>query len=68
MKLALLSFALTLAAEPAAALPSLRSLELSLASKRAATGFNAADQKVSTTGNHAWVAPGHGDLRGPCPG
>ena len=30
--------------------------------------FNAAAQHVSTTGTHAFVAPGPSDLRGPCPG
>jgi hypothetical protein len=72
MKSGFLPYAFALAAGPAAALPSatsLRSLELSLsASKRATDGFNAADQKVSTTGANAWVAPGHGGQRGPCPG
>jgi hypothetical protein len=72
MKSGLLTYALALAAGPVVALPSLpslRSLELSLsANKRATDGFNAADQKVSTTGAHAWVAPGTGDHRGPCPG
>lgn len=32
------------------------------------TGFSASDQYVSNTGKHAFVAPGNGDLRGPCPG
>jgi hypothetical protein len=69
MKSGLFPYAFALAAGPAAALPSLHSLELSLsASKRATDVFNAADQKVSTTGANAWVAPGHGDQRGPCPG
>lgn len=40
--------------------------------KRQAPGvvppFNAATQYVSTTGAHAFVAPGPGDQRGPCPG
>ena len=26
------------------------------------------DQLIDVTGEHAWVAPGPGDLRGPCPG
>lgn len=30
--------------------------------------FDPVAQKVSTTGNHAWVAPKNGDQRGPCPG
>lgn len=32
--------------------------------------FNAKDQRVSTTGTHAWKAPDSeaGDVRGPCPG
>lgn len=30
--------------------------------------FNAKEQYVSTSGEHAWVAPGPTDLRGPCPG
>lgn len=34
----------------------------------ASAGFNAAAQKVSTTGANAFVAPGSGDIRGPCPG
>lgn len=33
-----------------------------------APGFSASEQYVSTTGTHAFVPPGHGDLRGPCPG
>lgn len=40
--------------------------------KRQAPGiippFDAAAQYVSTTGNHAFVAPGPTDQRGPCPG
>jgi len=31
-------------------------------------GFDAATQYVSTTGVHAFIAPGPSDLRGPCPG
>jgi hypothetical protein len=31
-------------------------------------GFDPATQYVSTTGTHAFVAPGPSDLRGPCPG
>lgn len=31
-------------------------------------GFNAAAQHVSTEGPHAFIAPGPGDARGPCPG
>lgn len=31
-------------------------------------GFDPATQHVSTTGTHAFVAPGSSDLRGPCPG
>ena len=42
------------------------SLEARSLEKR--VGFNAAQQYVSTTGNHAFVAPGPSDLRGPCPG
>lgn len=34
----------------------------------ASAGFNAAAQKVSTTGANVFVAPGSGDIRGPCPG
>ncbi|KAL3419121.1 oxidase [Phlyctema vagabunda] len=30
--------------------------------------FDAASQRVSTSGNHAWRAPGPNDKRGPCPG
>lgn len=30
--------------------------------------FDAKSQHVSTTGEHAWVAPKQGDQRGPCPG
>lgn len=33
-----------------------------------APGFSTAQQYVSTTGEHAFVAPGPTDLRGPCPG
>ena len=32
------------------------------------TAFNAAQQYVSNQGQHAFVAPGPNDLRGPCPG
>jgi hypothetical protein len=31
-------------------------------------GFNADAQRVSTTGEHVYIAPGPGDIRGPCPG
>ncbi|KAF2996809.1 hypothetical protein E8E13_001732 [Curvularia kusanoi] len=30
--------------------------------------FNAAAQRISTTGEHRYIAPGPNDLRGPCPG
>ncbi|EME43959.1 hypothetical protein DOTSEDRAFT_129885 [Dothistroma septosporum NZE10] len=30
--------------------------------------FDAASQLVSTSGDHAWIAPGKGDIRGPCAG
>lgn len=30
--------------------------------------FDAASQLVSTSGAHAWQAPGNGDIRGPCAG
>ncbi|KAB9006561.1 hypothetical protein FH972_026915 [Carpinus fangiana] len=30
--------------------------------------FSEEDQFISTTGEHAWAAPGKGDIRGPCPG
>jgi hypothetical protein len=33
-----------------------------------APGFDASQQYVSTTGDHAFVPPGSSDLRGPCPG
>ena len=32
------------------------------------TTFDPSTQLVSTTGEYAWVAPGSGDQRGPCPG
>lgn len=32
------------------------------------TRFNAAEQYVSTSGEHAFVAPTGNDQRGPCPG
>ena len=32
------------------------------------TTFDPTSQHVSTTGQYAWVAPGAGDQRGPCPG
>ena len=32
------------------------------------TTFDPTSQQVSTTGQYAWVAPGAGDQRGPCPG
>ncbi|KAH3905278.1 hypothetical protein HBI56_209750 [Parastagonospora nodorum] len=31
-------------------------------------GFNADAQRVSTTGEHKYIAPGPDDIRGPCPG
>lgn len=30
--------------------------------------FDAASQLIDTTGDYAFVAPGDGDQRGPCPG
>ena len=35
--------------------------------KRQLTTFNE-NQLIDVTGEHAWVAPGPNDLRGPCPG
>ena len=32
------------------------------------TAFDPSSQHVSNTGEYAWVAPGTGDQRGPCPG
>jgi hypothetical protein len=32
------------------------------------TTFDAATQLINVAGSHAFVAPGNGDLRGPCPG
>ena len=32
------------------------------------TSFDPTAQHVSTSGEYAWVAPGAGDQRGPCPG
>jgi len=31
-------------------------------------GFNADAQRIDVSGDHAFLPPGHGDLRGPCPG
>ncbi|KAI4660829.1 uncharacterized protein J4E79_005397 [Alternaria viburni] len=31
-------------------------------------GFDADAQRISTTGEHRYIAPGKNDLRGPCPG
>ncbi|ETS73861.1 hypothetical protein PFICI_14807 [Pestalotiopsis fici W106-1] len=31
-------------------------------------GFDADAQRIDTTGDHAWIAPGPGDIRGSCPG
>ncbi|CAN9081888.1 unnamed protein product [Alternaria alternata] len=31
-------------------------------------GFNADAQRISTSGDHQYIAPGPNDLRGPCPG
>lgn len=42
------------------------SLETRSLEKR--VGFDPTTQYVSTTGNHAFVAPSPSDLRGPCPG
>jgi hypothetical protein len=70
MKFATMFPGVLLCASQTFALPTedgLRSLKASL-KKRASPGFNAADQHVSTTGAHAWMPPGSGDLRGPCPG
>lgn len=37
--------------------------------KRQSTpSFDASAQYISTTGDYAFVAPGSGDQRGPCPG
>jgi hypothetical protein len=33
-----------------------------------ALGFDAALQRIDVSGSHAFVAPGSGDKRGPCPG
>lgn len=33
-----------------------------------APGFDAAAQLIDVSGAHAFMPPGHGDLRGPCPG
>jgi Peroxidase, family 2 len=48
------------------------SIEASAKTRRAGTpiapGFSASEQYVSNTGDHAFVPPGSGDLRGPCPG
>lgn len=30
--------------------------------------FDPVAQLTSTSGDHAWIAPGPGDIRGPCPG
>lgn len=38
------------------------------ANEKRTVGFNAALQYVSNKGAHAFVAPGLGDARGPCPG
>lgn len=35
---------------------------------RSTVPFDAASQLVDTTGSHAFVPPGPGDQRGPCPG
>jgi hypothetical protein len=37
-------------------------------SVKRAPGFNASQQYVSNTGDHAFIAPTNTDLRGPCPG
>jgi len=31
-------------------------------------GFDADAQRIDVSGDHAFLPPGHGDLRGPCPG
>ncbi|ETN38619.1 uncharacterized protein HMPREF1541_06656 [Cyphellophora europaea CBS 101466] len=31
-------------------------------------GFDAEAQRIDVSGDHAFLPPGHGDLRGPCPG
>lgn len=33
-----------------------------------APGFNAEAQRIDVSGEHAFVPPGSGDKRGPCPG
>jgi len=35
---------------------------------RACPTFDEKDQRVSVSGEHQWIAPGPGDIRGPCPG
>nr|ADN06227.1 oxidase-like protein [Passalora arachidicola] len=66
---------LTCLASTAVAYPALDQLATSIdyqkyqkEEKRQTLGFDAASQKVSTTGDHAWQAPGPNDFRGPCPG
>ena len=71
---ATLSAAYPFMAEPGAAdhyLRQARSLQSSGASDveiKRALGFDAGLQRVDVSGQHAFVAPGPGDKRGPCPG
>lgn len=60
-----------LVADNAVALPSHgEASSVERLSKRQTSTFDADDQRISTTGKHAWVAPDFaaGDQRGPCPG
>lgn len=71
MKISLLAFATILPVTTVTGLPNdhdmLRDLKRSL---KRANDFNADDQRISVTGDHAWMAPDFaaGDRRGPCPG
>ncbi|KAH7406357.1 Chloroperoxidase [Phaeosphaeria sp. MPI-PUGE-AT-0046c] len=45
-----------------------RDLEIKRRSGHEKRAFNAEAQRISTTGDHSYIAPGSNDLRGPCPG
>jgi hypothetical protein len=45
-----------------------RDLESKRSGAHVKRAFDAEAQRISTTGDHKYIAPGPNDLRGPCPG
>ena len=76
MKYSYLALAAAVFAGHAAAFPALAEEYAKLATRigsggkrqAASPGFNAAAQRIDVSGTHAFVPPGSGDQRGPCPG